>query len=303
MNEPPTIVVPARRSPTLRPRARREARVRLWHRAWAPRLLLVALVAIAVVVSASSVRISAGPAAGTTFDGPAGVTTLARDTFRVGIFNIHGGRGRDQRRDLSRTADDLRGLDLIGLNEVLGPKLWWQTDQCQQLGEALGRAWLFAPTESRWWDGSFGNGMLTAFPVLAWQRMPLPRAGAHTYRNMVLSTLDVGSHRLHVLVSHLDSRDMARRQEQLRTIGELFLSLAAPAILMGDLNTPPGDPQLTRLLASPGVTDALEATTAAIPPHRIDWILTRGLRTVCSGCDDDGASDHPLYWAELEVVD
>jgi endonuclease/exonuclease/phosphatase family metal-dependent hydrolase len=261
------------------------------------------MVAIAAVAWASSLRIPAGPAAGTSFDGPAAGTAGARDTFRVGIFNIHGGRGKDSRRDLNRTADDVRGLDIIGLNEVLGPKLWWQTDQCQQLGEALGVAWLFAPTESRWWDGSFGNGMLSDLPVVSWQRIPLPRAGAHTYRNVVLSTIDVGSRRVHLLLAHLDSRDSRRRQEQLRTIGDLFLSLAPPAILMGDMNTPPGDPQLKQLLGTSGVADALAATTAAIPPQRIDWILTRGLRTVASGCDDHGASDHPLYWAELEIVD
>ena len=68
------------------------------------------------------------------------------------------------------------GLDLVGLNEVLGPKLWEKIDQCQELGERLGMSWLFAPTESRWWDGSFGNGMLSGLPVKAWQRIPFPRA-------------------------------------------------------------------------------------------------------------------------------
>jgi endonuclease/exonuclease/phosphatase family metal-dependent hydrolase len=303
MNESITVTVPVRRPPTPHAHASRDKRVWLQPRSWAPRHVLLAVVAIALVVWVSSLRIPAGPDAGTTFDGPAGVATLARDTFRVGVFNIHGGRGRDNHRDLARTADDLQGLDFIGLNEVLGPKTWWQTDQCQQLAEALGMAWLFAPTESRWWDGSFGNGVLTALPVLSWQRIPLPRAGAHTYRNVVLSTVDVGGRRVHVLVAHLDSRDIARRQEQLRTIGELFLSLAPPAILMGDLNTPPGDPQLAKLLGTPGVADALAGTAAAGPSHRIDWILIHGLRSVASGCDDHGASDHPLYWAELEIVD
>ena len=145
--------------------------------------------------------------------------------------------------------------------------------------------------------------MLSSLPVTSWQRIPLPRAGSHTYRNAVLTTIEVGGRPVHVLLTHLDSRDVARRQEQLRTVGELFLSLSAPAVLMGDLNTPPDDPQLGRLLSAPGVSDAVAQGMPAISWQRIDWILTRGLRSVSAGCEDSGASDHPLYWAELEILD
>ncbi len=276
-----------------------------WRRmraAWRLRWAWGAALTMAAVVWLSNVRVSTGPDAGTSFAGAAAVPAM-RTSLRVGIFNIHGGRGQDKNRDLARTAECLRGLDLVGMNEVLGPKLWWQTDQCQQLGELLGVSWLFAPTESRWWDGSFGNGLLCRLPVSAWQRIPLPRAGAHTYRNAVFSTIDVGAHTVRVLLTHLDSRDAERRHEQMRMVGELFLSLAPPAILMGDMNTFPGDPQLDLLLARPGVVDAVAAGMAEPPLRRMDWILTRGLRTIAAGCEDHGASDHPLYWAELEIVD
>ena len=214
-----------------------------------------------------------------------------RASLRVGIFNIHGGRGQDKNRDLARTAECLRGLDLVGMNEVLGPKLWWQTDQCQQLGELLGVSWLFAPTDIVLWDGSFGNGLLCRLPVSAWQRIPLPRAGAHTYRNAVFSTIDVGAHTVRVLLTHLDSRDAERRHEQMRMVGELFLSLAPPAILMGDMNTFPGDPQLDLLLARPGVVDAVAAGMAEPPLRRMDWILTAACARSRPACEDHGASD------------
>jgi endonuclease/exonuclease/phosphatase family metal-dependent hydrolase len=303
MNQSPAISIAVPGSQALAPRRHAKSYARWWQSAPRNPRAWVAVVILAVAVWGSSLRIPAGPAAGVAFEGSTSATAPARATFRVGIFNIHGGRGRDRRRDLSRTADQLRGLDIVGLNEVLGPKLWWQTDQCRQLGEAIGTGWLFVPTESRWWDGSFGNGMLCALPVTSWQRIPLPRDGSHTYRNMVLSNVEAGGRHMHVLVTHLDSRDNARRQEQLRTVGQLFLSLAPPAILMGDMNTPPDDPRLVELLGTPGVLDALAQSTTALPPQRIDWILTRGLRTVASGCDDQGASDHPHYWAELEVAD
>lgn len=278
----------------------RTSRLRAMARSpWTWLLIVVAAGALA----ASNVRIASGPAAGSAFQGTAAPVPATQPRVRVGIFNIHGGRGPDQVRDVARTAACIREFDLVGMNEVLGPKLWWQTDQCQQLGELLGTRWLFAPTESRWWDGSFGNGLLTRLPVSAWQRIPLPRGGAHTHRNVVFSTVEIAGRPVHVLLTHLDSRDVERRHEQLRIVGELFLSLESPAILLGDMNTLPDDPQLQQLLARPGVTDALAAGMAEPPPRRIDWILARGLRTVAAGCEDRGASDHPFYWSDLEIAE
>ena len=138
-------------------------------------------------------------------------------------------------------------------------------------------------------------------PALYWQRIPFHLAGAHTHRNLVLTAIEVNGARVNVLLTHLDSRDLDRRQKQLRAAGELFLSLAEPAILMGDLNSTVEDEQLRRILAAPGVVDAIEAGGAKTPENRIDWILTRGMRVSASGVTDNGASDHPLVWAELEV--
>ena len=269
---------------------------------WRLRWLWIVLAAGGGFLWASSTRMPSGPAAGTSFDGTPSAN-VARRTIRVGVFNIHGGRGVDRRRDIGRTADVLRGLDIAGLNEVLGPKLWWQTDQCRQLGDQLDVRWLFAPTESRWWDGSFGNGMLTTLPVVSWQRIPLPLAGAHTYRNIVLTSVEVDGRRVQVLLTHLDSRDNERRQEQLRTAGSLFLAISEPAILMGDMNSVPNDAEIERLLSAPGVVDAVAASMPQVPENRIDWIFVRGLRSVASGCENNGASDHSLWWAELELPD
>jgi hypothetical protein len=69
---------------------------------------------------------------------------------------------------------------------------------------------------------------------------------------------------------------------------------------MGDLNTAADDPDLRRLLASPGVRDLVGETAARDSSRRIDWILARGLHSVQAGIVDTGASDHPLVWAEVE---
>jgi endonuclease/exonuclease/phosphatase family metal-dependent hydrolase len=93
------------------------------------------------------------------------------------------------------------------------------------------------------------------------------------------------------------------RAAQLASVIEAFLALPAPAIMMGDLNTLADDPQMARLLARDDVHDAVAEALGRQAPQRIDWILTRGLRGVASGVERNEASDHPLVWAELELIE
>jgi endonuclease/exonuclease/phosphatase family metal-dependent hydrolase len=219
-------------------------------------------------------------------------------TFRIGTFNIHRGRGMDGRQDLHRTAKALQGLDFVGLNEVGGRWPWQSVDQAQALGQLTGLSWLFAPFERRWYCYEFGNGLLSRVPIRGWQRIPVV-AGGGKPRNVVLATAAVGTRTCRVIVAHVSRR--AERQEELRSVFSLFRAADAPVVLLGDLNTTADDPQLRQLLATPGVVDAL-AGAPDVPGQHIDWILLRGLRPVHAGRVDEGASDHPLFWAEVEFL-
>jgi endonuclease/exonuclease/phosphatase family metal-dependent hydrolase len=106
------------------------------------------------------------------------------------------------------------------------------------------------------------------------------------------------------MATHIHRRRQRERDAQLLAVAEMFLSLGEPAILLGDLNCPAGEPPLRELLQMPGVTDAIGEIVRGRggwdPPGRVDWIITRGLRPVDGGIVDKGASDHPLVWVELE---
>jgi endonuclease/exonuclease/phosphatase family metal-dependent hydrolase len=265
------------------------------------RALLLALAVIGgSVLWLGSRTVGTGPAEGNQLQGtPPGAFTSR--TFRVGTFNIHTGRGTDGREDLQRTARCLKHLDLVGLNEVDGPRLITGPNQAEQLAETLGAAWLFAPTERSWWCQEFGNALLSRAPLIYWHRIPLDRRGSHTYRNVVVSAVEIDGCRVHVLVTHLDSREPWRRDEQLRAVAELFRSLAPPVILMGDLNARARDPAMRELLDGHDVIDPVAATAGDSGRSRIDWILVRGLVPVAADIEDTGASDHPLVWAELTL--
>jgi endonuclease/exonuclease/phosphatase family metal-dependent hydrolase len=258
-------------------------------------------VALALVVWIANFRVDCGSASGTSFSGNATTEVNALQTLRIATFNIHGGQGGDGKFDLGRTANALRGFDLVGMNEVHGRYAWESMDQAEWLGRELQADWLFAPTEQRWWHYEFGNAVLSKIPITCWQRLPLPRRHARSFRNAVLVTCEFQGRTLHVVVTHLERTDPIDRQEQWQSITGLFLALAEPAVLMGDMNTERPETPLAQLLTAQGVHDPLREILGEKAPRRIDWILTRGLRTIDAGIDDGGASDHPCVWAELSL--
>ena len=263
------------------------------------RIVAAGALGLAIVGLAGSQRTAAPPRSGRSLMGRIAAPPGETAPLRVGTFNIRGGKGLDGRRDLRRTAECLRSLDLVGLNEVHGEAPWQPQDQAEQLGVKLGRAWLFAPTERRWWRDSFGNGVLASVPVTHWQAIPLPRQGSGGFRNVLLLKTPYRGRTIHIAITHVDQKD--DREAQLRAVIELFLSLAEPAILMGDLNSNADDPQIQRLLTAEGVEDPLAHFAAAGRPKRVEWILTRGLHTTDAGRVATAASDHPCVWAALTL--
>lgn len=266
------------------------------------RIAVVAGLLLAGVTWHASQRVPTGPAEGRDINGGADSPIERRTTIRVASFNIHGCKGEDGRRDLGRVAECLRGFDFVALNEV-HRALWRDTeDQASQIAAQLGAASLFAPAESLWYGAvRSGNGLITTLPVSWWYRIPLPRTFDRSHRNLVLACVEHRGRPVHVLATHVVRRDDRERQAQLRAAIALFLCLAEPAILLGDLNSPADDLQIRQLLAVPGVEDPLRRRLGAEPAGRIDWILVRGLRTIDAGIVDHGASDHPLIWAELDL--
>jgi endonuclease/exonuclease/phosphatase family metal-dependent hydrolase len=218
----------------------------------------------------------------------------------VATFNIRSGRGADNRCDLDRTAALLGGLDLVALHEVRGPTPRRPLDQAAILGRKLNMPSLFAPSEIRFGREYFGNGLLCRPPVASWRRIPLPGTRHKGQRNMVLARVALRGRTVSVLLTHLDP--LVDREAQLEAALARFLSLEAPAVLLGDLNTPASDPRLRALLARADVCEALGGAPGPAGARRVDWIFARGLRVADAGRVPNDASDHPLLWAELRPL-
>ena len=224
--------------------------------------------------------------------------------FRIATFNIHSCKGLDGRRDVDRVADCLKNLDFVALNEVQGPNLFEKQDQAALLGQRLGMGWLFAPSVRQWYWLESGNALLTRMPVIAWRRIPLVRQVDYSYRNAVQVDLhqqsDSQNRVIHVLLTHVNRRYDSEREAQLKEVIAMFLALAEPAVLLGDLNSTAQDAQIRQLMATPGVVDAVGQVLGPKDHERIDWIFVRGMRCLDAGIVENDASDHPLIWAELD---
>lgn len=219
-------------------------------------------------------------------------------TLRVATFNIHGSRGRDGRRDVPRVARDLENVDIAALQEV--HDTWRSRSQLERLAALLNRAALAAPTRRRWFRNHRCNALLATHPVGRWSRIPLPghpRQRFH-YRNLTVAQVELPQP-LWVLFTHLNRGD--GRDEQLERVMREFLKYF-PAVLMGDLNMSRNEPAMLEYLVRDDITDALGETLDDDDPARIDWILCRGVKPLRGGVIDSGASDHPLYWCDIEIT-
>ncbi|HZK82342.1 MAG TPA: endonuclease/exonuclease/phosphatase family protein [Humisphaera sp.] len=270
-------------------------RPRRRHRIW-----LIPLFAALLVWFSGYIQLPTGPASGEGCAGTVPPTPADKKIFRVATFNMHSGVGGDDVFNLARTIDTVRDPDFCALQEVRGFLYGPAANQAQQLGESTNHAWLFAPTERRYWHEEFGNGVLTRLPIENWVRIPLPIEPAHSgRRNAVVFRVDFGGRTVPILMTHIDREK--DQTNQLQMVIRLFESLQSPSLLLADLNAEAKNPQVKTLLALPGVHDCITESSPASESHgRIDWIVSRGFKTVGGGHIQNEASDHPLYWADLE---
>jgi endonuclease/exonuclease/phosphatase family metal-dependent hydrolase len=217
--------------------------------------------------------------------------------FRVASFNIHSGRAVDGRLDLSRTAAVLSGVDLAGLNEVRGPSPFGGPDQAAALGAQLKMAAVFGPSERRWFVTSFGNGLVSRFPILSWRSQPIRAGRSGSYRAVILAQVKVGEQVIEVIVAHAERG--ALRDAQLLELRGLFAGAASPVILVGDLNAELSHPELRQMDKLPGAVHAL-VPDSDVSAKLIDHVYVKGLQVLTAGVAFNQASDHPILWAELE---
>lgn len=173
--------------------------------------------------------------------------------MRVLTYNIHGWRGVDGQIDVRRLARIIHAsaADVVGLNEVYHPlvppgenraaldSLAAALNMDVAFGVALTPQFAFAPL------ASYGNALLTRYPLLAHAGHHLTPVDGHEQRGLLEARilLPDGRTPFSVYVTHLDHRREAVRLTQLMAALQWTTrDRGRPHLLLGDLNAvAPGD--------------------------------------------------------------
>ena len=207
----------------------------------------------------------------------------AKGELRVVTYNILGGRGTDNARDIGRVAEVLRVLhpDLIALQEVdVLTRRNGGVDIPAELAKRLGLEVHFAPAFS--FDGGhYGVAVLSALPVRDRRAHTLPTNHGREVRAVAAMEVEWRDRRLTFWGTHLDHHaDNSTRRMQIADLARLAGDGTTPALLAGDLNMEPDFPEFADLTRHWTLhwSDARAQPTwpSDKPAQRIDHVLARG---------------------------
>jgi len=205
-------------------------------------------------------------------------------------YNIHIGKGLDNKLDLERIANVISQADIVGLNEVdkYAPRTYIM-NQPGRLAHLTGMNMAFGPAFSKFAVWKFGNVILSKEPILSYRNHLLPRKGKRERRAMLEA--DLGW--LKVFVTHL-SLDKEERNKQVDEILRITSNVKGPIILMGDFNAEPNSQEIQKIkrhFIDAGI-NAGPTIPANNPTCRIDYVFVRNLVPVSASVIDTKASDH-----------
>lgn len=199
------------------------------------------------------------------------------EVLRVMTYNIHLGRGMDDRMDLDRIAQVIHeaNVDLVGLNEVdyFMPRTGLK-NQIKVLGEKLQMHAYFAPALNLGL-GKYGNGVLTQIPIYSPVVGKLPGFLNREQRGYAWFKTFFQGQEIQVLVTHLGLNPV-ERQEQLDYLAEKINQFKEPVIVMGDFNLTPSAPAMQDFIMQTNLKIHSNEPTYSSQQgeHKIDYIMT-----------------------------
>jgi len=233
----------------------------------APMLLWV-LCLVAGLAVASPAAIGAQPT-----DAASGTAVL-----RVLCYNIHHGRGMDDRVDLQRIADVIRRVqpDLVALQEVDNRTMrTGGVDQTSELARLTGLQGKFVK-QIDFEGGEYGQAILSKFPLSEVQVHWLPGMPQRERRIAGVVEVLVAGQQLSFVTTHLHHANETFRTQQVDELNRLFGDAEHPFVLAGDLNAEPLSQPLLNLVKVWSVAQQapeLKTFPADLPTKQLDYVL------------------------------
>lgn len=232
-------------------------------------------------------------------------------TLRVMSYNIHHGRGRDDKVDVERIADVINAAnpDLVAVQEVdIGVNRSGRINQAAELGRLTGMNFKFGKARD-YGGGDYGQLILSKRPITDFVVHELPGDAADEQRIALFATIEGGGEVPEILFvgTHLHHQAEAHRVAQTTRLLELLGDETGPAIIAGDLNAEPGSDSMNLFLEGWRDTTPDDALTfpAGEPVKKIDWILLSPNLdwkvTEAQVVEEPVASDHRPVVVELQA--
>ncbi|MCB8942589.1 MAG: endonuclease/exonuclease/phosphatase family protein, partial [Ardenticatenaceae bacterium] len=219
--------------------------------------------------------------------------------LRIMTYNIHNGFPPYGNLNLEAIAQviETENPDIIALQEVSrGWVINGSIDTLTWLSQRLNMPYIFNPTADPLW----GNALLSRYPIINYELIPLPPDNLPLTRGFIAATIDIGTGQtLNIIATHLhhpfNGSDI--RQQQAQVILD-YIQNQPHTIITGDFNAEPDSPEAA-LFHNAGLTDILadiqpNTTFYALGPTRqIDYIwLTPDLTATAIIIPTTPASDH-----------
>ena len=231
--------------------------------------------------------------------------------MRVLTYNIHGWRDAEGRADVPRLARVIASsqADIVALNEVFHPltapgsdrpALLWLADLLGMqaaFGVALMPQFAFAPL------ASYGNALLTRYPLLAHAGHHLTPVAGHEQRGLLEARvlLPDGKTPFSLYVTHLDQSSEAVRVQQLNAAFQWTVrDRNRPHLFMGDFNALAPDDYAGREQEFAALAGELEFARLAREPLQVAALMRRRGYVDCS--PDDAGSLAPTFPAAQPAV-
>ncbi len=199
-------------------------------------------------------------------------------------------RENEQKVDIDLTARVIRDMraDVVGLNEVysIGEESW--TQQTEKLAERSGYPFYqFARGAMFPWGSDIGNSVLSRYPILSAEAIPVPapvgderRPDENEWyedRVILCVKLDVAGKPVRFIATHF-GLNLQEKERMMDRLVALLDREKMPTVLFGDFNAQPDDailaPLFARLSSAAQVTGNTDCTFCAWNPYlRLDYIF------------------------------
>lgn len=225
--------------------------------------------------------------------------------LKVMSYNMGGHSARWSRRHLERIARAIAESepDVVGLQEVhRETKHSRLEDQAETLARLTGMSVQFGKSFTLG-QGEFGNAVLTRGELRDASVHPLPGPGEP--RTLLHSRVAVSGSEIDFYVTHLAAWGRwgrSARSVQIQGLVERLRQAGGPFVLVGDLNAPPGAPEIGTLMAAELFRMCGDdvACTHRYMRQRIDYVFADpGWTTTSYQVLRTGPSDHWPVLVEL----